>query len=263
MNSNTDTAEFIYPDWPAPAVVKALSTTCNGGVSTGVWAGLNLGSHVDDRPAAVQANRRQLVTVAGLPADPVWLNQVHGKAVVDIANTSVTPAADAAFSSAPGQVCAVMTADCLPLLICNTVGTKVAAVHAGWRGIVAGVIVQALQQFGGDDVLVWLGPAIGPQSYEVDDKVRDQFLRLNTPAIDYVDAFQFSRPGHWHFNLYAAARVGLIAAGVNGVFGGDFCTFSDERFYSFRRSGITGRQASLIWLEDPVEESIQSLEDVE
>lgn len=252
MNNNTDTVEFIYPDWPVPAGVNSLSTTCRGGVSTGVWAGLNLGLHVDDDPAAVQANRRQLATAAGLPAAPVWLNQVHGKAVVDVANTSITPVADAAFSSAPGQVCAVMTADCLPLLICNTGGTKVAAVHAGWRGIVAGVIVQALQQFEGDDVLVWLGPAIGPESYEVDDKVRDQFLRLNTPAIDYVDAFQFARPGHWHFDLYAAARLGLIAAGVKEVYGGNFCTFADERFYSFRRSGITGRQASLIWLEDPI-----------
>lgn len=252
MNNNTDTAEFIYPDWPVPASVKALSTTCKGGVSTGVWAGLNLGSHVDDDPAAVQANRRQLASVAGLPADPVWLKQVHGSAVVDIANASVNPEADAAFSSAPGQVCAVMTADCLPILICNTGGTKVAAVHAGWRGLVAGVIVQALRQFEGDEVVVWLGPAIGPESYEVDDKVRDQFLRLNTPAIDYADVFQVARSGHWYFDLYAAARVGLIAAGVTRVYGGNFCTFADERFYSFRRNGMTGRQASLIWLEDPI-----------
>jgi YfiH family protein len=241
--------EFLIPDWPAPHQVKAVATTRIGGVSTGDFAGLNLGMHVGDAPAAVTANRQLLCDHGGLPTPPLWLNQVHGRTLVDTATASGTPTADAALTTVPRQVCAVMTADCLPLLLCNAEGTRVAAVHAGWRGLEAGIIQNALQEFQGEDVLAWLGPAIGPLSYEIDDKVRDHFLRLNTRLMDFDDAFEFSRPGHWYFNLYRTAKTILAAAGVTEIYGGDLCTLTDERFYSYRRDGVTGRQATLIWLE--------------
>jgi polyphenol oxidase len=250
MSDSTAEFEFLTPDWPAPARVKALATTRSGGVSAGAFAGLNVGAHVGDDPAAVSANRQLLSEYAGLPAEPLWLNQVHGKTVVDLASAAGMPDADAALAAEPGLVCAVMTADCLPLLLCNVAGSKVAAVHAGWRGLEAGIVQEILHRFEGDEVLAWLGPAIGPLSYEIDDKIRDHFLRLNTPLIDFDEAFEFSRPGHWFFNLYRTAKLILASAGVAEIYGGDLCTLADERFYSYRRDGVTGRQATLIWLDD-------------
>jgi len=251
ISDSTAEPDFLIPDWPAPLPVKALATTRNGGVSVGDFASLNLGLHVGDDPVAVTANRKSLCDYGVLPTEPFWLNQVHGKRVVDLAMASGTPDADAAMATKPKQVCAVMTADCLPLLLCNMAGTKVAAVHAGWRGLEAGIVQEALHHFEGDEVLAWLGPAIGPLSYEIDDKIRDQFLRLNTRAMDFDDAFEFSRPGHWYFNLYRTAKIILAAAGVDEIYGGNLCTLSDERFYSYRRDGVTGRQATLIWLQEP------------
>ncbi len=246
----SEAIELIEPKWPAPERVKALATTRAGGVSDGDYSALNLATHVDDHPANVQTNRDRLMTAAGLPAAPCWLNQVHGNTVVDAANTVGEPDADASVTDVPGVVCAVMTADCLPVLLCASDGSRVGAVHAGWRGLETGVLQAALQPFAGQDVLAWLGPAIGPLSYEIDDRVRDHFLRLSAADSDFEDAFEFSRPGHWYFNLYRTAKIILAAAGVAEIYGGDFCTLSDERFYSYRRDGITGRQASLIWLEN-------------
>jgi YfiH family protein len=238
--------EPIVPDWPAPANVRALATTRLGGASEGPYASLNLGAHVGDAEAAVAANRRELRRL--LPADPLWLNQVHGTRCVAAETASPGADADASFTRMPGAVCAVLTADCLPVLLCDAAGTAVAAVHAGWRGLAAGVIDSAVTALGvpARELIAWLGPAIGPEAYEVDEDVRAAFA-----AGDPVTAAAFHPRGDkWLCDLYALARRRLAALGVERVFGGDLCTFSDSRrFYSYRRDGRTGRMATLIWLE--------------
>ncbi|MEQ1802555.1 MAG: peptidoglycan editing factor PgeF [Gammaproteobacteria bacterium] len=243
---------LIEPDWAAPVRVRAAATTRSGGVSPAPWASLNLGDHVGDNPQGVVRNRRLLRNALGLAAEPAWLQQVHGTTVVDAAAAGARPAADASWTTAPGVVCAVLTADCLPVLFCNRAGTHVAAAHAGWRGLAAGVLESTVGWLAADGVrpdslLAWLGPAIGPASYEVGGEVRDAFLRAD-PAGD--GAFRPTRPGHWLLDLYAAARLRLRRAGVTAITGGDYCTLAEpERFFSHRRDGVTGRQATLIWLE--------------
>jgi len=247
--------DLISAGWPAPPNVRAVATTRTGGVSSGAFASLNLGDHVNDDADAVRQNRALLRAALRLPGDPVWLSQVHGNTVVTLDGTaaSSTPRriADAAVTRAPGVVCAVLTADCLPVLFCNRAGTRVAAAHAGWRGLAGGVLeatVTALADAGApaDSLLAWLGPAIGPASYEVGTEVRDSLLRADPSA---EDAFEATRPGHWRLDLYAAARARLRRAGVVAVSGGDLCTLADpDRFYSYRRDGVTGRQATLIWV---------------
>lgn len=243
--------DLIRPDWPAPPAVRAFATTRTGGCSRGPYASLNLGDHVADGRAPVQSNRARLRAALELPAEPLWLQQVHGIEVVKAGAAGQRPVADAAWSDAPGQVCVVLTADCLPVLFCDRAGTRVAAAHAGWRGLAAGVLeasVAALLASGvsAGDLLAWLGPAIGPLAYEVGDEVRSAFLAADPQA---EAAFRTGRPGHWWLDLYAAARARLARAGVTAVWGGNYCTWSDpQRFYSHRRSGRTGRQASLIWL---------------
>lgn len=242
---------WLYPDWPAPASVRAVVTTRRGGASLSPFEGFNLAAHVGDDPAAVSFNRQRLVETLSLPGEPGWLQQVHGTrvAVLD-REISDCPEADAGFSTMPGQVCAVLTADCLPVLFCDRAGTRVATAHAGWRGLAAGVLeatVTALAVPAGE-LLAWLGPAIGPRAFEVGNEVRDAFLRTDPDA---ASAFDASRPGHWHANLYRLARRRLARAGVEAeaVYGGGHCTFGEaERFYSFRREGTTGRMANLIWL---------------
>jgi len=243
--------ELIRPDWPAPGGVQAVATTRGGGVSTGSYKSLNLGDHVADDPAAVAANRRLLGQGLDLPAEPAWLAQVHGVAVTRADQSAPGTRADASITLRPRVVCAVLTADCLPVLFCDRAGRHVAAAHAGWRGLAAGVLeatVAALEAAGAPahTLLAWLGPAIGPRAYEVGDDVRGAFLQADTSA---VSAFAFSRPGHWWLDLYAAARLRLARAGVTAIYGGGFCTHGErERFFSHRRDGITGRQATLIWL---------------
>lgn len=240
---------WIVPDdWPVPAHVRALTTTRAGGISTGPYASLNLADHVGDDPAAVAANRMRLVAEAGLPADPVWLQQVHGNTVVDIARATPVPEADAAYSHQPGQVCAVLTADCLPVLLCDRAGEQVAAVHAGWRGLAAGVIEQAVAALPvpGAELLAWLGPAISAAAYTVGDEVRETFIAHDPRA---AAAFQPGRHDGWHADLYQLARQRLAACGVPAVHGGGRCTFREaQHFYSYRRDGVTGRMATLIWL---------------
>ncbi|MFD2113134.1 peptidoglycan editing factor PgeF [Thiorhodococcus fuscus] len=240
----------ILPDWPAPANVRAVSTTRVGGLSCGPYASLNLADHVGDDPGAVERNRRLLVQSLDLPGEPCWLNQVHGCRVVGA--DAVASDADASVATEPGAVCAVMTADCLPLLICDDRGTRVAAVHAGWRGLAGGVIESAVDAMGvaPERLLVWLGPAIGPDVFEVGPEVREAFV-AGSPAA--VDAFRTSAGGsegeHWLADLFTLARYRLARCGVRRVFGGGDCTFSQpERFFSYRRDGVTGRMASLIWL---------------
>lgn len=248
MNTAMKKTEVIIPDWPAAAAVRALSTTRRGGYSSGPWAGFNLADHVDDDPAAVAANRALLREAYQLPAEPRWLQQVHGTAVC-LAGQADDSCADAAFTRDAGVVCAVMTADCLPLLLCDRAGSAVAAVHAGWRGLLAGVIEQAVARFGAppNDLLAWLGPAIGPNAFEVGDEVRDAFVAEDSAA---ASCFSANRGGHWLADLYGLARLRLRRLGIESVYGGDQCTYSDgRRFFSYRRDGVTGRMASLIWLQ--------------
>lgn len=240
--------ELIQPDWPVPARVRAWSTTRRGGLSEGPFSSLNLGDHVGDDPGHVLRNRARLRDWLDLPAEPLWLNQVHGCEVAQASEAPGGCCADAAVANVPGMVCAVMTADCLPVLLCDRQGGAVAAAHAGWRGLAAGVLDRAVEGLGVSpgEVLAWLGPAIGPGAFEVGPEVRDQFI-----TADPGTALSF-RAGHgdrWWADLYRLARRRLEMVGVTAVFGGGYCTYSDpDRFFSFRRDGTTGRMASLIWL---------------
>ena len=240
--------DWLIPDWPAPATVRAVSTTRAGGASRGPWAGLNLADHVEDDPAAVTANRRHRAAALQLPGAPAWLQQVHGTGVVNADAVTAPVVADGTFATRPGAVCVVMTADCLPVLLCNRAGTRVAAVHAGWRGLAAGVIEAAMDCFDEPTgaLMAWLGPAIGPRHFEVGDEVRAQFLAHAAAA---NSAFESSGAA-WRADIYELARQRLAARGLTRVFGGGLCTFSDAaRFYSYRRDGVTGRMATLIWLQ--------------
>lgn len=247
--SNAMNDAWIVPDWPAPARVRSLATTRQGGVSTGVYASLNLGDHVGDDAQAVAENRRRVAAV--LPAAPLWLNQVHGAHALDAGNEAAAasaPAADAAFARRPAAVCAVMTADCLPVLLCDQSGTVVAAAHAGWRGLHAGVLERtvAAMDCPGAQLLAWLGPAIGPAAFEVGDEVRTAFVSVDAKA---DAAFAALRPGKWLADIYLLARLALARTGVTAIYGGNYCTVQEAaRFFSYRRDGATGRMASLIWL---------------
>lgn len=236
---------WLTPNWPAPASVRACVTTRDGGVSLPPYASLNLGSHVQDDPIAVAHNRQHLQAVIG--ATPAWLSQVHS---CDVASADVQHVlvADANWTDQPGIACAVLTADCLPVLFCDRQGSRVAAAHAGWRGLANGVLEATLDalQVPSADVLVWLGPAIGPAAFEVGPEVRQAFVEGHAEA---AAAFVPSaNAGRFMADLYQLARIRLAARGVNAVYGGGFCTFSDPRFYSYRRANVTGRFASLVWL---------------
>lgn len=239
-------ADFFRPDWTVPANVCALQTLRTGGCSPAPWASLNLGDHVGDDPQRVATNRAELVS--HLPAEPCWLRQVHGTQTVDAAQAAKNSEADAAFARQSGVVCAVMTADCLPVLFCDRAGTVVAAAHAGWRGLCAGVLEQtiAAMQVAPQDILVWLGPAIGPENFEVGDEVRAAFIAQDLAC---SAAFIEHGPGKWLADLYALARRRLKLAGIDAVSGGGMCTVDDaDRYFSYRRDGVTGRMATLIWL---------------
>lgn len=241
---------WLEPDWPAPRAVRALCTTRSGGVSRGRFAHLNLADHVGDDPVAVAHNRMLLRRRLCLPRDPYWLRQVHGCEVARADSDPPGCEADAAVGFAPGVVCAVLTADCLPLLFCDDAGTRVAAVHAGWRGLADGVVEAAVGRLGIDpgQLLCWLGPAIGPASFEVGDEVRERFLDCGGDGAGV--AFRPSHQGKWLADLYALARQRLRTAGVARTYGGCYCTYEDsKRFFSYRRDGTTGRMASLIWIE--------------
>jgi YfiH family protein len=244
----SDKFVLIEPDWPAPESVRAASTTRAGGVSEDPYASLNLGDHVGDAPAAVGANREIVEHSLHLATEPRWLTQVHGTCIV-AADEGLSPVeADGAITSKPGVVCVVMTADCLPVLICDRTGDTVAAVHGGWRGLAAGVLEAAVMNFERRgfrpaDLLCWLGPAIGPAVYEVGADVRDA-LAGDSEALQPSP----SAPDRWMLDLYELARMRLRRSGIRAVYGGGYCTYSDdERFFSHRRDGRCGRQATLIW----------------
>ena len=243
--SADDLQNWLTPDWPAPARVKACVTTRAGGVSHAPFDSFNLGAHVGDDPVAVAANRHSLI--ARLNCQPAWLQQVHGVAVA-AADPTVVAEADASWSATPGVACTVMTADCLPALFCDRAGTRVAAAHAGWRGLVNGVLEATLDALAvpAEDVMVWVGPAIGPQAFEVGPEVREAFMAVQAEA---DQAFVPSaNAGKFLADIYQLAHLRLTAHGVNAVYGGGFCTVSDPRFFSYRRAARTGRFASLVWL---------------
>ena len=240
---------LIVPDWPAPRSVQAVVTTRLGGVSTGPYASFNLGDHVGDDPAAVIANRRLLAEALALPAVPHWLRQVHGTHVMRVSGMVTTEPleADGAWTDEIGVVCTVGTADCLPVLFCDLAGTHVAAAHAGWRGLAAGVLeaTVAALDVAPDRLLAWMGPAIGATAFEVGPEVREAFLRIDVAA---AAAFRPGPGDRWRADLTLLARQRLNRLGVNGVWGGQWCTASDpDRFFSYRRDGVTGRMATLIW----------------
>ena len=238
---------WLVPDWPAPPCVRALITTRAGGASRGAYAGLNLGLNSGDEAGVVARNRA--VLRQWLPAEPLWLRQVHGTTVVEADSVEGSPEADAAIARRPRRVCAVLSADCLPLLLCDDAGSIVAAVHAGWRGLCAGVIERTLGAMDRPPqaLLAYLGPAIGAAAYEVGAEVRAAFLAEDTSS---DAAFAPGAPGKFHADLYALARLRLARGGVHRIYGGGYCTCTErERFYSYRRDGATGRMASLIWIE--------------
>ncbi len=245
---------ILVPDWPAPPGVRAAVTTRIGGASHGPWARFNLGERVGDDPAAVRANHQRLAELLALPGAPQWLLQVHGAAAVAAASDGLIRTGDSTWTRDAGVVCAVQSADCLPVLLCDRAGSVVAAVHGGWRGLAAGVMAQAVAAMGAPPatLLAWLGPAICAACYEVGEEVRaacvgcrdgDALATCFTPS---------NRAGHWYCDLSGLARAQLVALGVPraAIHGGNLCTFEDAaRFYSYRRDGITGRQAALIWRE--------------
>jgi YfiH family protein len=236
---------MIVADWPAPPHVKSLMTSREGGVSGAPWSSFNLGDHVGDDSTHVAANRARLRQQ--LPSEPGWLKQVHSAKVVETG--AGVPEADASYTRQSGTVSVVLTADCLPVLFCDRAGSVVAAAHAGWRGLADGVLeatVTAMQAPPGE-ILAWMGAAIGPQAFEVGDEVRQAFVAQHPAA---AAAFIRHAPGKWLADIYRLARIRLEHAGVTAVYGGGRCTFNEaERFFSYRRDGVTGRMASLIWLE--------------
>jgi len=248
MNPHPD---WLIPDWPAPPTVRALITTRAGGVSTGPYASLNLGTSVGDDPDAVAANRARLR--ACLPADPVWLKQVHGADVVDADAHPRLPHADASIASQPRTVCAIQVADCVPVLFADVRGRAVAAAHAGWRGLAGGVLANAIAAMhahgvAAEEMLAYIGPGIGPAAFEVGADVYEAFTASDAGA---CAAFVQHRPGKWLADLHAFVRRALRAAGVTRVYGGMLCTVSDPaRFFSYRRDRVTGRMAALVWRED-------------
>ena len=240
-------SEGLRPNWPAPARVQAFVSSRAGGVSTGAYQGLNLGAHVGDDLAQVTENRRRLAQA--LKITPTWLNQTHSTRVV-AADAAQVLDADASWSQTPDLAALVMTADCLPVLFCDRAGTKVAAAHAGWRGLAGGILENTVQTLDIEPcaLLAWLGPAIGPASFEVGGEVREAFIATHPQS---AAAFvQGAQAGKWLADIYQLARIRLAACGVNAVYGGGLDTFSDPRFYSYRQGSPTGRFASLIWLTD-------------
>jgi uncharacterized protein, YfiH family len=235
--------------------VRAISTTRVGGVSVRPWDSLNLGSHVEDDPEHVQENRRRLAESIGLDSDRIgWLNQVHGTEVVELTanNVGQTVEADASYTRHPGIACAILTADCLPVILADSEGTVVGAAHCGWRSLCGGVIENLVSEMAvaPETLQAWLGPAIGPTSFEVGPEVRDAFLEHDPKAVQAFRA-EGARPGHFMADIYALATLRLNHLGVSNVTGGGLCTVKDsDRFFSYRRDVRTGRMATLIWLTD-------------
>jgi len=243
--------EIIVPQWPAPENIKAFSSCRSDGVSSAEFSSLNLALHVNDDEQLVEKNRQRLIKELVIPNNPVWLNQTHSNKVVELSSVKESHkpiSADAAIASQSKQVCTVMTADCLPLLFCNEKGTEVAAVHAGWRGLLNGIIENTINALSGPEkLMVWLGPAIGPGEFEVGVDVKEAFVGKNS---FFQQAFQVQANGKYLADIYLLARIVLAQQGITKIYGGEHCTVTEsEAFYSYRRDGQTGRMGSFIWLE--------------
>jgi YfiH family protein len=242
--------QYIVPSWPAPKNIQAYTTTRQGGYSFHPYASFNLAHHVGDEYLHVEKNRAMMAEILQLPSQPIWLQQVHGNEVLVAKhdNNYNNPLADAVTTISPNIVCAIMTADCLPILICNKKGTTIAAIHGGWKSLLNGVIKNTLASMAEapNDLIAWLGPAIGPEVYEVGIEVKEIFEQKNEL---FNAAFQPKANGKWLANLYQLATMQLNDLGIQAIYGGEFCTYNDrENFYSYRRDhGITGRMATLIW----------------
>ncbi len=239
---------FLSPKWSAPKNITAVSTMRVGGVSKAPFLSFNLGAHVGDNDNDVVLNRKKLITLGQLPAAPVWLEQIHSTTVITLPYSDLDniPAADAVYTNQANQVCCVMTADCLPVVICNKEGTEVAAAHAGWRGLLDGVLENTVQHFSSNQLIAWCGPAIGSDAFEVGDEVKTLFCEKDPKALD---AFKpSSETGKWLANLALLATQRLQSVGVQEVYYSDICTYSNtDQFFSYRKEGKTGRQATLIW----------------
>jgi YfiH family protein len=255
MMASVETAgvQILSPEWPAPPSVRAAFTLRQGGVSSAPFDSLNLGARVGDEAAAVAENRRRVRARLSLPEEPAWIEQVHGVDVVDLdaaAQAAGIPTADAAITRRTGRVCAVQVADCLPVLLTTRDGSAVAAAHAGWRGLAAGVLEATVKGLAAEprDLLAWLGPGIGAAHFEVGAEVRQAFLAQDAAA---ADAFVANTRGRWQCDLAGLARRRLAGLGIGAVFGGKWCTYADaSRFFSYRRDGRCGRMAALIWREE-------------
>ncbi len=240
--------EWLIPDWSAPAHVSAVSTTCHGGVSLGNYFSMNPAAHVHDDEEAVMQNRLLLQQLLGLRRQPHWLDQYHSTRIVDIDRIEPDNRADGSTATKDKVACVVMTADCLPVLLTDRKGQRVVALHAGWRGLAAGILEAGVQQFSpADDVVAWLGPAIGPEKFEVSEEV---ISRLSSNEVTQASWCRKSaNKGKWLVDIYKLASLRLRISGVTEISGGDYCTFTDEqRFFSYRRQGSCGRMATLIWL---------------
>lgn len=239
------TSNWLKADWPAPEFIQAGTTLRRGGVSKAPYDSFNLASHVGDESEAVEQNRRLL----NLPNAPQWLEQIHSTAAVLLPCKDDIPKADASYTSKINTVCVVMTADCLPVLITDKEGSCVAAIHAGWRGLCDGVIEATIKKLpaAAENLLVWLGPAIGPDVYEIGEEVYDAFTKRDNEA---KRAFTVTSEQHWLFDIYHLAKLRLNRVGVDNIYGGEHCTLTEkEDFFSYRRDGVTGRTASMIWIE--------------
>ncbi len=236
--------KFLFPNWNAPANIHAAMTLRIGGASSALFDSFNLATHVGDELENVLENRRLLKTELNLPVEPFWLEQIHSNSVIEASTDLVLPKADASYTNQKNVVCAVMTADCLPVLMCSSDGTQIAAIHAGWRGLATGIISNTVSALKTNELIVWLGAAIGADCFEVGDDVRDTFLKKST---DYESAFK-AHENKWLADIYQLARIELTGLGITQIFGGEFCTMTDtEHFYSYRRDNQTGRMATLIW----------------
>jgi YfiH family protein len=237
----------IVPDWPAPANVKALQTTRHGGISAAPYDSLNLGLHVGDDPVRVNRNRQLLAPL--MPSEPVWLEQVHGTVVANADAAACRVVADASVARQRGSVCVVMTADCLPVLLCDEAGTVVGAAHAGWKGLAAGVIEATVKEMGVEPrtLMAWLGPAIGPEAFEVGGEVREAFIAHDAKA---AAAFKsHGEQGKYHADIYLLMRQRFGALGITRIFGGSYCTYHQkDKFFSYRRDGVTGRMGTFVWM---------------
>lgn len=240
----------IYPNWNVTKKIKAFTTCRSGGVSSPPFDSLNLGSHVGDEIQKVEENRKRLITFKNLPNSPLYLNQTHSTRIIKLPYTGNNLNADASYTNQKNQICLVMTADCLPVLLCNKQGTEVAAVHAGWRGLCDGILENSIQQFQSSpsDIIAWLGPAIGANAFQVGEEVVEQFCQVNPQAIK---AFKQdpNQQNKYLANLYQLATQRLNKLGITQISGGDYCTYTEkDKFFSYRRDGQAGRMATLIWI---------------